>query len=210
MPREPRRRRARIDARVCSTCSGPPASRSSRRSRRRSSSRRTTATCPASTSSRSPRTSRPSRTSWSPSTADRSPASRTSAAAATAARELIVIDHHISNECYGTINVVEPEAAASGWVVQQLIDELGLAARRATRRCVSTPRWSAIPVASSTRPRRPAVFDLARRLTEFDVPDRAPARAPCSRSTASRTSSCSARRSSTRSSSASSVSCGRP
>jgi len=34
--------------------------------------------------------------------------------AAKAAHELIVIDHHISNDRYGTINLVEPDAAASG------------------------------------------------------------------------------------------------
>ena len=39
-----------------------------------------------------------------------------------------------------------------------------------TPRSRSTPRWCATPGASSTRPPRPSVFDLARELVEFDVP----------------------------------------
>src|SRR5437762_2813817 len=38
--------------------------------------------------------------------------------AAKAARELVVIDHHISNSRYGTINVIDPNAAASGVLVR--------------------------------------------------------------------------------------------
>ena len=91
------------------------------------------------------------------------------APAASAAGTLIVIDHHISNECYGTINVVEPDAAASGWVVQQLIDELGLPLTRDAAVCL----YAAL-VCDTGRfqyeTTTPAVFDLARRLTEFDVP----------------------------------------
>jgi phosphoesterase RecJ-like protein len=90
-------------------------------------------------------------------------------APATAARELIVIDHHISNDRYGTINVVEADAAASGWVVHRLIDELGLPLNRDAAVCL----YAAI-VCDTGRfqydTTTPAVFDLARRLTEFDVP----------------------------------------
>jgi phosphoesterase RecJ-like protein len=88
---------------------------------------------------------------------------------AAAARELIVIDHHISNDRYGTINVVEPDAPASGWVVHRLIDELGLPLNDDAAVCLyaaivcDTGRFQ---YATTT----PAVFDLARRLTEFDVP----------------------------------------
>src|SRR5829696_9018078 len=46
--------------------------------------------------------------------------------AAKGAHELIVIDHHISNDRYGTINLIEPAAAASGVVVQRLLDAMGL------------------------------------------------------------------------------------
>ena len=89
--------------------------------------------------------------------------------AAHAAGELIVIDHHISNRRYGTVNVIEPEAAASGWVVQRLIDTLGLPLCRDAAVCL----YAAI-VCDTGRfqydTTTPEVFDLARRLTEFDVP----------------------------------------
>jgi phosphoesterase RecJ-like protein len=88
---------------------------------------------------------------------------------ATAARELIVIDHHISNDRYGTVNVVDPDAAASGWVVHRLIDELDLPLDRDAAVCL----YAAI-VCDTGRfqydTTTPAVFDLASRLTEFDVP----------------------------------------
>jgi phosphoesterase RecJ-like protein len=91
------------------------------------------------------------------------------APAAKAARELIVIDHHISNDRYGTINVIDPEAAASGWVVQRLIDTLDLPLNRDA----AVALYAAI-VCDTGRfqydTTTPAVFDLARRLTEFDVP----------------------------------------
>ena len=89
--------------------------------------------------------------------------------AARAAHELVVIDHHISNDRYGTVNLVDPDAAASGWVVMQLVDELGLELTRDAAVCLyaalvcDTGRFQ---YATTT----PAVFDMARRLTEFDVP----------------------------------------
>ncbi len=89
--------------------------------------------------------------------------------AAQAARELIVVDHHVSNDLYGTINLVEPTAAASASVVQRLIDELGLPLDRDAAVCLyaalvcDTGRFQ---YDSTT----PAVFEFARRLTEFDVP----------------------------------------
>lgn len=89
--------------------------------------------------------------------------------AAKAARELVVIDHHISNDCYGTVNVIEPQAAASGWVVQRLVDSLGLPLCRDAAVCL----YAAI-VCDTGRfqydTTTPAVFDLASRLTQFDVP----------------------------------------
>ncbi len=86
-----------------------------------------------------------------------------------AARELIVVDHHVSNRRYGTINVVDPDAAASGVVVRQLIEELGLPLNRdaavalyAALAC-DTGRFQ---YASTTE----SVFGLARELVAFDVP----------------------------------------
>jgi phosphoesterase RecJ-like protein len=89
--------------------------------------------------------------------------------AAKAADELVVVDHHISNDRYGTINLVEPDAAASGWVVMRLVDELHLPLNRDAAVCLyaalvcDTGRFQ---YATTT----PEVFDMARRLTEFDVP----------------------------------------
>lgn len=86
-----------------------------------------------------------------------------------AAEELVVVDHHISNDRYGTINLVEPDAAASGWVVLRLVDELRLPLNQDAAICLyaalvcDTGRFQ---YATTT----PAVFDMARRLTEFDVP----------------------------------------
>jgi phosphoesterase RecJ-like protein len=89
--------------------------------------------------------------------------------AAKGADELIVIDHHISNDHYGTINLVEPKAAASGVVVQRLVDAMGLPLSRDAAVCLyaalvcDTGRFQHETTTTE-------VFELARRLTEFDVP----------------------------------------
>jgi phosphoesterase RecJ-like protein len=89
--------------------------------------------------------------------------------AAKAARELIVLDHHISNTRYGTINVIDPAAAASGVLVRRLVLELGLpltndaaVALYAALVC-DTGRFQ---YETTT----PSVFDLASELVAFDVP----------------------------------------
>jgi len=88
---------------------------------------------------------------------------------AKAAHELVVIDHHISNTRDGSINVIDPDAAASGWIALQLIDGLGLPLNRDAAVCL----YAAL-VCDTGRfqydTTTPAVFDMARRLTEFDVP----------------------------------------
>ena len=88
---------------------------------------------------------------------------------AKAARELIVLDHHISNTRYGTINVIDPAAAASGVLVRRLVLALGLPltndaaiALYAALVC-DTGRFQ---YETTT----PSVFDLARELVTFDVP----------------------------------------
>lgn len=89
--------------------------------------------------------------------------------AAKAARELVVIDHHVSNERFGTINVVDPTAAASGVVVRRLLDRLGLVLDRdsATSLYVAlvcdTGRFQF--EATDT-----AVFTLAAELAQFGLP----------------------------------------
>src|SRR5689334_24102407 len=88
---------------------------------------------------------------------------------AKAAGELIVIDHHVSNQCYGTINVIDPDAAASGVVVRRLIGALDLPLNRDAAVCLyaavvcDTGRFQ---YESTT----PEVFGLAGELTGFDVP----------------------------------------
>jgi phosphoesterase RecJ-like protein len=86
-----------------------------------------------------------------------------------AAHELVVLDHHVSNTRYGTINVIDPNAAASGVLVRRLVRELGLE--------LNTPAAVSLYAALVCDTGRfqydtttPGVFDLARELVEFDVP----------------------------------------
>jgi phosphoesterase RecJ-like protein len=89
--------------------------------------------------------------------------------AARHARELVVIDHHISNTRYGTINVIDVDAAASGVVVRRLVDALGLPLTRDA----AVALYAAL-VCDTGRfqydTTTPHVFELARELLEFDVP----------------------------------------
>jgi bifunctional oligoribonuclease and PAP phosphatase NrnA len=88
---------------------------------------------------------------------------------AKAAAELIVIDHHSSNERYGTINVIDEHAAASGVLVRRMIDELGLPLTHDAAVCLyaalvcDTGRFQYESTTSE-------VFELARELAEFDLP----------------------------------------
>jgi phosphoesterase RecJ-like protein len=88
---------------------------------------------------------------------------------AKAAKELVVVDHHVSNTHFGSIHLVDPTAAASAVVVARLIDHLGLPLNRDAAVCLyaglvcDTGRFQ---YESTTT----EAFDLARRLLEFDVP----------------------------------------
>jgi phosphoesterase RecJ-like protein len=88
---------------------------------------------------------------------------------AKAARELIVLDHHVSNTRYGTINVIDPAAAASGVLVRRLVQTLGLPLT--TEAAVAL--YAAI-VCDTGRfqyeTTTPSVFELACELVTFDVP----------------------------------------
>jgi phosphoesterase RecJ-like protein len=85
------------------------------------------------------------------------------------ARELVVLDHHVSNTRYGSINVIDPDAAASGVLVRRLVDALGLGLDDAA----AVSLYAAL-VCDTGRfqydTTTPDVFDLARELVEFDVP----------------------------------------
>lgn len=89
--------------------------------------------------------------------------------AAKAARELVVLDHHVSNTRYGTINVIDPAAAASGVLVRRLAHVLGLpldsdaAVSLYAALVCDTGRFQ---YDTTT----PSVFELACELVSFDVP----------------------------------------
>jgi phosphoesterase RecJ-like protein len=89
--------------------------------------------------------------------------------AAKAARELIVLDHHVSNTRFGTINVIDPAAAATGVIVRRLVAEVGLPLTQDA----AVALYAAL-VCDTGRfqydTTTPDVFQLACELTRFDVP----------------------------------------
>jgi phosphoesterase RecJ-like protein len=89
--------------------------------------------------------------------------------AAKSATELVVLDHHVSNERYGSINVIVPDAAATAVVVRSLVTELGLPLTRDAAVCL----YAAL-VCDTGRfqydTTTPAVFELAAELVSFGVP----------------------------------------
>ena len=88
---------------------------------------------------------------------------------AEAADELIVVDHHVSNERYGTINVIDPHAAASGVVVRELIRAMDLPLTRDVAFCLYTALvcdTGRFQYESTTS----GVFNLAAELLAFDLP----------------------------------------
>jgi phosphoesterase RecJ-like protein len=86
-----------------------------------------------------------------------------------AARELIVIDHHVTNDGYGTINVIDPDAAASAVIVRRLFEGLGWPLTRDAAVCLYTGL-----VCDTGRFQydgtTPAVFALAEELAAYDLP----------------------------------------
>ena len=88
---------------------------------------------------------------------------------AKAAGELIVVDHHASNSRYGTINVIDVNAAASGVLVRRLVAQLGLPLTRDAAICLyaalvcDTGRFQYESTTCS-------VFELAQELAAFDLP----------------------------------------
>jgi phosphoesterase RecJ-like protein len=91
------------------------------------------------------------------------------AAPAQAAKELVVIDHHLSNDHFGSINLIDPEAAASAVVVARLIETMGLPLNNDAAVCL----YAAL-VCDTGRFQYQSTgidaFDLARHLLDFDVP----------------------------------------
>jgi phosphoesterase RecJ-like protein len=94
------------------------------------------------------------------------------AAAAQTARargELIVVDHHSSNDHYGTINVVDTSAAATVVLVRELARRLAWPLNRDAAVCLYTglvTDTGRFQYANTT----PSVFALAQELASFDLP----------------------------------------
>lgn len=85
------------------------------------------------------------------------------------ATEMIVVDHHVSNEGYGTVNLIDPEAAASGVIVRALIAALDVPLTRDVAYCLYVALVSdtgRFEFGSTT----PEVFGLAAELASFDLP----------------------------------------
>jgi len=88
---------------------------------------------------------------------------------AAAAATLIVLDHHASNDRYGSINVVDAGAAATAVVVRELARRLGWPLTRDAALCLYTglvTDTGRFQYSNTT----PEVFELARELAEFDLP----------------------------------------
>lgn len=89
--------------------------------------------------------------------------------AARAAGELIVLDHHASNDHYGSINVVDADAAATAVIVRRLASALGWTLDRDAAMCLYTglvTDTGRFQYSNTT----PEVFALAQELSEFDLP----------------------------------------
>jgi phosphoesterase RecJ-like protein len=88
---------------------------------------------------------------------------------AKAAAELIVIDHHLSNQQYGSINVIDPRAAASGTLVRRLVARMGMPLTRDAAICLyaalvcDTGRFQYESTTSE-------VFGLAQELADYELP----------------------------------------
>ncbi len=82
---------------------------------------------------------------------------------------LIVLDHHRTNEGYGSVNVIDPSAAATAVVVRQLADRLGWRLNRDAAAChytglvTDTGRFQYDATC-------PEVFALAAELSSFELP----------------------------------------
>jgi bifunctional oligoribonuclease and PAP phosphatase NrnA len=82
---------------------------------------------------------------------------------------LVVLDHHITNARYGSVNVVDPSAAATAVVVRRLAERLGWPLTREAALCLYTGL-----VTDTGRFQYdatcPEAFALAAELSAFDLP----------------------------------------
>jgi len=89
--------------------------------------------------------------------------------AARQARELIVVDHHATNKNYGTINLLDPDAAASAVMVYRLAKCLGWPLTRDVAICLYTgivTDTGRFQYANTS----PEVLEMATELSRFDLP----------------------------------------
>ncbi|MDP9403273.1 MAG: bifunctional oligoribonuclease/PAP phosphatase NrnA [Actinomycetota bacterium] len=88
---------------------------------------------------------------------------------AAAAGTLIVIDHHATNDRFGAINVIDPDAAATAVLVRRLADRLGWTLTKDAATCLYTglvTDTGRFQYANTT----PEVFALAHELSTFELP----------------------------------------
>jgi bifunctional oligoribonuclease and PAP phosphatase NrnA len=84
------------------------------------------------------------------------------------AEGLLVIDHHASNDEFGTLNLVDPDAAASAVIVYHLLQRLGIELDQA----IAINLYTAIVTDTGSfkyRNTTPAVHDIASDLLRFDI-----------------------------------------
>jgi phosphoesterase RecJ-like protein len=94
---------------------------------------------------------------------------RPAAEAARRAGRLIVLDHHVTNDHFGSLNVIDTTAAATAVVVRRLAQRLGWPLTRDAALCLYTglvTDTGRFQYDNTT----PEVFALARELAEFDLP----------------------------------------
>lgn len=84
------------------------------------------------------------------------------------AETLLVVDHHASNDSFGTLNLVDPDAAASAVIVHRLLAELGIELDRA----IAANLYTAILTDTGSfkyRNTTPSVHHIAADLLRFDI-----------------------------------------
>src|SRR5205807_9835899 len=91
------------------------------------------------------------------------------AASAEAADRLVVVDHHATNDRYGSVNLVDPDAAASAVLVYRLVRQLGWPLTRDAAICLYTgivTDTGRFQYSNTT----PEVFAMATDLSGYDLP----------------------------------------
>ena len=85
------------------------------------------------------------------------------------AGDLLVVDHHVTNDCFGSLNLIDPGAASTATVVRNLARRLGWELNRDAALCLYTglvTDTGRFQYSNTT----PAVFELAEELSTFDLP----------------------------------------